>query len=161
MPFSSEFVREAGLARPRPRSRGVGVVSAEDAINGSLVGPVLRASGVPWDLRKAEPYLRESENYQNALNLTAMAYNMLGEHALAMDKARAAVALDTLQGYPYTTVAETFAFTGEVDSFYHYMEVAFQKGFKASNINASEPPYKTLAQEPRYRALVERYGLKD
>jgi len=38
------------------RSRGVGVVSAEDAINGSLVGPVLRASGVPWDLRKAEAY---------------------------------------------------------------------------------------------------------
>jgi NADH-quinone oxidoreductase subunit D len=38
------------------RSRGVGVVSAEDAINGSLVGPMLRASGVPWDLRKAEPY---------------------------------------------------------------------------------------------------------
>ncbi len=40
------------------RSRGVGVVSAEDAINGSLVGPMLRASGVPWDLRKAEPVLR-------------------------------------------------------------------------------------------------------
>ncbi|MCB0547054.1 MAG: hypothetical protein KDD19_05655, partial [Phaeodactylibacter sp.] len=120
-----------------------------------------RYEDVVRTFRKAEPYLRESENYQNALNLTAMAYNMLGEHALAMDKARAAVALDTLQGYPYTTVAETFAFTGEVDSFYHYMEVAFQKGFKASNINASEPPYKTLAQEPRYRALVERYGLKD
>jgi NADH-quinone oxidoreductase subunit D len=38
------------------RSRGVGVISAEDAINGSLTGPPLRGSGVPWDLRKAEPY---------------------------------------------------------------------------------------------------------
>ncbi len=38
------------------RTRGVGVISPEDAINGSLVGPALRGSGVPWDLRKAEPY---------------------------------------------------------------------------------------------------------
>jgi NADH-quinone oxidoreductase subunit D len=38
------------------RTRGVGVISAEDAINGSLTGPALRGSGVPWDLRKAEPY---------------------------------------------------------------------------------------------------------
>ena len=46
---------------PRTRSssrapRGVGVISAADAINGSLTGPQLRGSGVPWDLRKAEPY---------------------------------------------------------------------------------------------------------
>ncbi len=38
------------------RTRGVGIISAEDAINGSLTGPALRGSGVPWDLRKAEPY---------------------------------------------------------------------------------------------------------
>ncbi len=38
------------------RTRGVGVIDAADAINGSLVGPALRGSGVPWDLRRAEPY---------------------------------------------------------------------------------------------------------
>ena len=38
------------------RSRGIGVVSADSAINASLSGPVLRATGVPWDLRKADPY---------------------------------------------------------------------------------------------------------
>jgi len=38
------------------RTRDVGVISAADAINGSLTGPQLRGSGVPWDLRKAEPY---------------------------------------------------------------------------------------------------------
>ena len=38
------------------RTRGVGVISAADAINASLTGPALRGSGVPWDLRKAEPY---------------------------------------------------------------------------------------------------------
>ena len=38
------------------RTKGVGVLPRDLAINGSLSGPVLRASGVPWDLRKADPY---------------------------------------------------------------------------------------------------------
>ena len=38
------------------RTKGVAPISAEDAINGSLAGPMLRASGVPWDLRKADSY---------------------------------------------------------------------------------------------------------
>jgi NADH-quinone oxidoreductase subunit D len=35
----------------------IGVVSAEDAIAWGFTGPMLRSSGVPWDLRKAQPYL--------------------------------------------------------------------------------------------------------
>ena len=38
------------------RTRNVGVLSAEQAINASLTGPMLRASTVQWDLRKADPY---------------------------------------------------------------------------------------------------------
>ena len=38
------------------RTRGVGIISAEDAVNASLTGPALRGSGVPWDLRKTDPY---------------------------------------------------------------------------------------------------------
>ena len=45
------------------RARGVGVISPEMAINSSLSGPVLRATGVPWDLRKANPYCGY-ENYE-------------------------------------------------------------------------------------------------
>lgn len=40
----------------RARSIGVGVLSAEDAIAYSTAGPILRASGVPYDIRRAEPY---------------------------------------------------------------------------------------------------------
>jgi NADH-quinone oxidoreductase subunit D len=35
----------------------VGGISSEDAIAWGLTGPLLRATGVPFDVRKAEPYL--------------------------------------------------------------------------------------------------------
>jgi NADH-quinone oxidoreductase subunit D len=38
------------------RTRNVGVISAEDAIAMGVTGPVLRGSGVKWDIRKAQPY---------------------------------------------------------------------------------------------------------
>jgi len=38
------------------RSKGVGILPRELAINISASGPVLRASGVKWDIRKADPY---------------------------------------------------------------------------------------------------------
>ena len=39
------------------RTRGVGVISREDAISFGLTGPNMRGSGVDHDLRKAQPYL--------------------------------------------------------------------------------------------------------
>ena len=38
------------------RAKGVGILSREMAINISASGPILRASGVEWDIRKADPY---------------------------------------------------------------------------------------------------------
>jgi NADH:ubiquinone oxidoreductase subunit D len=39
------------------RTKGIGVISAEEAISYGLTGPLLRACGVPLDLRAAQPYL--------------------------------------------------------------------------------------------------------
>jgi NADH-quinone oxidoreductase subunit D len=43
------------------RTRGVGYLSGQDCIDMGVTGPVLRASGVKWDIRKAQPY----SGYQN------------------------------------------------------------------------------------------------
>ncbi len=40
----------------RVRTEGVGILSAEDAVANSATGPLLRASGIPFDLRRADPY---------------------------------------------------------------------------------------------------------
>jgi NADH-quinone oxidoreductase subunit D len=41
----------------RKRSQGVGVISNDDAVAYSLVGPIARAAGVDYDVRKSFPYL--------------------------------------------------------------------------------------------------------
>jgi NADH-quinone oxidoreductase subunit D len=43
------------------RLRGTGVISKERCIEYSVTGPLLRAAGVPLDLRKDEPYLKYAE----------------------------------------------------------------------------------------------------
>jgi NADH-quinone oxidoreductase subunit D len=39
------------------RMSGVGVIAREEAISYGVTGPLLRAAGVPYDVRKAQPYL--------------------------------------------------------------------------------------------------------
>jgi len=43
------------------RLSGVGVLTTEQAIGLGITGPILRSTGFPWDLRKAQPYLAYDE----------------------------------------------------------------------------------------------------
>ncbi|HRJ12711.1 MAG TPA: NADH-quinone oxidoreductase subunit D [Alphaproteobacteria bacterium] len=45
----------------KQRTVDIGVVSASDAVKWGFTGPMLRASGVPWDLRRSQPY----DGYEN------------------------------------------------------------------------------------------------
>jgi NADH-quinone oxidoreductase subunit D len=45
----------------RKRLEGVGPIDAETAISLGLTGPILRSTGVPWDLRREQPYLAYDE----------------------------------------------------------------------------------------------------
>ena len=42
----------------RERLQGVGVITAREAVALGATGPILRSTGVPWDLRRDMPYLR-------------------------------------------------------------------------------------------------------
>ncbi len=41
----------------RERMEGVGALSADEALNLSATGPILRSTGIAWDLRRTMPYL--------------------------------------------------------------------------------------------------------
>jgi NADH-quinone oxidoreductase subunit D len=41
----------------RERLQGVGVITPQEALALGATGPILRSTGVPWDLRRVEPYL--------------------------------------------------------------------------------------------------------
>jgi len=43
------------------RTKNVGILKADDAIDLAVTGPLLRASGVKWDIRKAKPYAAYEE----------------------------------------------------------------------------------------------------
>jgi NADH-quinone oxidoreductase subunit D len=45
----------------RERTEGVGVISPEMCLAMGATGPILRAAGVPWDLRRSMPYLAYNE----------------------------------------------------------------------------------------------------
>ena len=61
------------------RTQGVGAIGKDEAINYSLSGPMLRASGVPYDVRKDRPYL-DYETYQFDVPI--------GEHGDVYDRYR-------------------------------------------------------------------------
>jgi NADH-quinone oxidoreductase subunit D len=57
------------------RTKGVAYISAEDAIDLGLTGPVLRGSGVPYDVRKAMPYLGyQSYDFEIPISIDGDAY---------------------------------------------------------------------------------------
>lgn len=55
----------------KDRTRDVGVVTADDALNYSLSGVMLRGSGIPYDIRKAQPY----DAYELMVFDVAVGYN--------------------------------------------------------------------------------------
>ena len=83
------------------RTKGLGLLSADDAIALGQSGPVLRASGVDWDLRKVSPYLTYDE-----VDFVAPVYengDVYDRYRIRMDEMRQSVriveqCLDRLEG---------------------------------------------------------------
>lgn len=88
------------------RTRGVGVLPQELAINSSASGPMLRGSGVAWDIRKAEPYCGY-ENYDFEIPIGYQG-DSFDRFLVRLEEMRQSVkiieqALDGLPGGPHST----------------------------------------------------------
>jgi NADH-quinone oxidoreductase subunit D len=83
------------------RTQGIGLLSADDAIALGQSGPVLRASGVDWDLRKAEPYLTYADvDFDVPVYFNGDVYDRYRVHMDEMRQSTRIVAqcLDRLEG---------------------------------------------------------------
>lgn len=61
----------------RERLQGVGAITAREAMALGATGPILRSTGVPWDLRREMPYLRYDDVEFDVI---------IGEHGDAYDR---------------------------------------------------------------------------
>jgi NADH-quinone oxidoreductase subunit D len=85
------------------RNRDVGVLTAEDAVDFGVSGPTLRASGVPYDVRKDKPYL-DYETYDFDVPIGSVG-DCYDRYLVRMEEMRQSVrilrqALDRLPGGP-------------------------------------------------------------
>ena len=71
----------------RERLQGVGVITADEAVALGATGPILRSTGVAWDLRRSMPYLKYDEvefdvivgSYGDAFDRYAIRFNEIRE----------------------------------------------------------------------------------
>lgn len=88
------------------RTRGVGAMTREEAVNWSLSGPALRASGVDFDFRKKRPYSGyENFEFDVPVGGNGDVYDryLIRVEELRQSRRIVAQALDKLPGGPYKT----------------------------------------------------------
>ncbi len=91
------------------RTKGIGLISAADAIALGQTGPMLRASGVDWDLRRELPYLRYDEvDFEVPVYSNGDVYDRYKVHMDEMRQSSRIVAqcverLEELRGEPWIT----------------------------------------------------------
>lgn len=88
----------------RQRTVGVGVISQEDALALGATGPVLRATGLEWDIRKAFPY-SGIERYEFDVP-TATEGDVFARYRVRLDEMRQSLriaqqVLDTIEEGPH------------------------------------------------------------
>lgn len=88
------------------RTQGVGVVTKEQAVNWGFTGPCLRASGVPYDIRKAAPYYHYDEfDFEIPIGTVGDTYDRLLLRVEEMRQSTRIIeqALDRLPAGPFIT----------------------------------------------------------
>src|SRR5205807_5187419 len=90
----------------RERTQGVGIISTQAAIALGATGPILRSTGMPWDLRRTMPYL----TYDEAdLDVVVESYgDTFDRYAIRLNEVRESIrivrqVLDRMPGGDYRT----------------------------------------------------------
>jgi NAD(P)H-quinone oxidoreductase subunit H len=136
----------------RRRVEGIGTISRDTAINWGLSGPMLRASGVKWDLRKVDNYERYDEfdwdvPYETAGDCLARYLVRMGEMRESVKILRQAIdripggAYESLEanrlaagvksewdGFDYQYISKKIAPTFKIPAGEHYVRVESGKG---------------------------------
>lgn len=90
----------------RARAEGVGVLTPEQALAYSTVGPVARASGIPYDLRRADPYsIYDRFEFDVAVRYHGDVYD---RYLIRMDEIRQSIHIlrQVVQGIPEGPIQE-------------------------------------------------------
>lgn len=88
------------------RTRGIGVLTPEMATNSSLSGPMLRGSGIGWDIRKADPYCGyEKYDFEIPIGYQGDSFDRFIVRLAEMRQSLKIIeqALDGLPGGPHST----------------------------------------------------------
>lgn len=96
---------------------------------------------------------------QSALNLLAMASYELKNYEQALELAKESIAVNIRNGWPYTTLAETYSYMKKDEEFYDALETAFEMGIPPMSLLEDEP-YQRFLNKKRFKDLVAKYSKK-
>jgi NADH-quinone oxidoreductase subunit D len=121
------------------RTKGIAVLSQEDAIAYGTSGPVLRGSGIVWDIRKVFPYSGyEQFDFDIPVGSNGDVYDRYLVRMLEMEQSLKIVtqALDGLPTGPYRVANPKIApppkwqITGSMEALIHHFKL-FTEGYRA------------------------------
>ena len=137
------------------RSKNIGILPKELALNYSVTGPNLRASGVKWDLRKDEPYLLYDKfNFEVPTGIVGDAWDRFKVRLEEIAQSLRIIeqALGALpEGNPISKVNRVFRGTGE-----SYMRTENPRGELGFYIVAEGGfnPYRCKIRSPSFSNLA-------
>ena len=124
----------------KQRNVGIGVVDAERALNLGLTGPMLRGSGVAWDMRKKQPYeVYDRMEFDVPVGTTGDCYDRYLVRVAEMRQSNRIVkqCVDWLRANPGTVITDNHkvappdreAMKSNMEELIHHFKL-FTEGFK-------------------------------
>ncbi|MDX2071327.1 MAG: tetratricopeptide repeat protein [Haliscomenobacter sp.] len=98
---------------------------------------------------------------QNMYNYMAMAHYSQNQYDSAVYYAKYSIAVDTNIAYPYTSLAESYAFLGQKEKFYQNVRKAIEKGFEYTPDMVDQEPYTRFKNDARFQKIANYKPLKN